>query len=94
DLAARGVTVVMATHSMEEAARADFVAVVSRGRLAAFGLPREIFYSSFDPDWGIGRPFACQLALELERLGVPVEGRPLEIEELEIPGPAAQDGRP
>ena len=83
-LAASGRTVVYATHSMEEAAMADSVAVVADGRLAAFGSPAELFYDAFDPAWGIGRPFACELALELRRLGIPLalEARPLDIASL------------
>jgi energy-coupling factor transport system ATP-binding protein len=83
-LAASGRTVVCATHSMEEAAMADTVAVVADGRLAAFGSPAELFYDRYDPAWGIGRPFACELALELRRLGIPLEpeARPLDIASL------------
>jgi energy-coupling factor transport system ATP-binding protein len=77
----RGRTIVFASHSMEEAALADLVAVISGGELLALGPPRRIFYEDFEPGWGIGRPFACELALELERLGLPV-GRPLDLEPL------------
>jgi len=83
-LAEAGRTAVFATHSMEEAAMADSVAVVAEGRLAAFGSPAEIFYDRYDPAWGIGRPFACELALELRRLGLPLapEARPLDLASL------------
>jgi len=77
--ASDGRTVVMATHSMEEAAAADLVAVIAEGGLAAFGTPGEIFYDHFEPAWGIGRPFACEAAIELGRLGVEVPGQPLDI---------------
>jgi energy-coupling factor transport system ATP-binding protein len=79
-LAASGRTVVFATHSMEEAAMADSVAVIAEGRLAAFGSPAELFYDLYDPAWGIGRPFACELAQELRRLGSPLApgARPLD----------------
>ncbi len=83
-LARKGMTVVMATHSMEEAARADFVGVVSRGRLTAFGPPEEIFYAAFDPAWGIGRPFACELALALRKAGHVVDGLPLDLDSLAL----------
>lgn len=83
-LADAGRTVVFATHSMEEAAMADSVAVVENGRLAAFGPPAELFYDRYDPAWGIGRPFACDLALELRRIGLPhaAGARPLDIASL------------
>jgi len=77
-----GVTVVMATHSMDEAARADLVAVFVEGRIAALGDAESIFYDRYDPAWGIGRPFACEVAVELERAGVALRSRPLNLVDL------------
>ena len=77
-----GATVVMATHSMAEAARADLVAVFDRGTLAALGEPASIFYERYDPGWGLGRPFACEVAVELERRGLRLDIRPLGLGEL------------
>lgn len=77
-----GVTVVMATHSMEEAASADLVAVFDRGRLAAFCDPETLFYDRFDPAWGIARPFAVALSLALEERGLALRPRPLSIAQL------------
>ncbi len=77
-----GATVVMATHSMEEAARADLVAVFDGGRVAAVGAPRSVFYDRFDAAWGIRRPFACEVAIELEVLGLSLASHPLSIGEL------------
>ncbi len=71
-----GETLVYATHSMDEAAMADFIAVIKDGRLAAIGSPREIFYERFSPEWGIGRPFAVELAIALQAGGAPI-GFPL-----------------
>jgi energy-coupling factor transporter ATP-binding protein EcfA2 len=87
-------TVVMATHSMGEAARADLVAVFDGGRLAALGEPRSVFYELFDPSWGIGRPFVCEVALELEALGLRLEPRPLGIQELASALEALSLGKP
>ncbi|MCD7845026.1 MAG: energy-coupling factor transporter ATPase [Oscillospiraceae bacterium] len=39
----RGITVVLITHHMEEAARADRVIVLAKGQVAMDGTPREIF---------------------------------------------------
>jgi energy-coupling factor transport system ATP-binding protein len=75
----RGATVVMATHSMEEAAEADLVAVFAEGRLVASGHPESIFFDRFDPAWGLRRPFACEVVLALEDLGFPIGARPLSI---------------
>jgi polar amino acid transport system ATP-binding protein len=74
-------TIVFASHSMEEAALADLVVVIASGEVVASGPPERIFYEDFETGWGIGRPFACELALELERLGLCV-GRPLDLASL------------
>jgi energy-coupling factor transporter ATP-binding protein EcfA2 len=78
-----GTTVAMATHSMEEAAEADLVAVFDRGRLAALCDPETLFYDRFDPLWGIGRPFAVRVAAALASLGVTLRSRPLTVDALE-----------
>lgn len=54
-------TVVMATHSMDEAALADLVVVMSDGAAAASGPPERIFGEAWDPAWGLERPFAFAL---------------------------------
>ncbi len=54
-------TVVMSTHSMEEAGEADFVAVMKSGAVVAFGPPASVFGEAWDPAWGIERPFSYRL---------------------------------
>lgn len=54
-------TVVMSTHSMEEAAAADLVVVMKSGAVVAFGPPSRIFGEDWDESWGLARPFAYQL---------------------------------
>ncbi len=54
-------TVVMSTHSMDEAALADAVAVMDDGSVVAFGPPGFIFGSGWNPRWGIERPFSWEL---------------------------------
>ena len=78
----RGSTVVMATHSMEEAAQADHVAVFAGGGIVAFGDPVTVFYDLYDPSWGLGRPFACEVAIELEARGLDLGLRPLALDSL------------
>lgn len=58
----KGGTVVFATHSMEEAARADLVVVLAEGRLRAAGTPAYIFGAGWDPSWGLARPFGARAA--------------------------------
>jgi energy-coupling factor transport system ATP-binding protein len=77
-----GTTVAMATHSMEEAASADIVVVFSEGRIVASGDPGSIFYERYDPAWGIARPFAVEVAIELEKAGIPLRRRPLTVNAL------------
>jgi len=77
-----GTTVAMATHSMEEAASADIVVVFSEGRIVASGDPGSIFYERYDPAWGIARPFAVEVAIELENAGIPLRRRPLTVNAL------------
>lgn len=92
-LAEAGRTVVFATHSMEEAALADLVAVFSNGTLADVGTPEEIFYDRYDPAWGVAPPFAARLAGVLRALGAEFHGRPLSIEALRDALAAARGGK-
>ncbi|HNX73502.1 MAG TPA: energy-coupling factor transporter ATPase [Spirochaetales bacterium] len=75
-------TIVFATHSMEEAAQAQFVAVFHEGRLVAFGPPGDIFYNRYSPSWGIGLPYAVRLAKALSKAGIAIRGTPLNLEDL------------
>ena len=57
-----GRTVIFATHSMEEASRADLVAVMEEGRIRAAGKPGRVFGPGWNPSWGITRPFEVKVA--------------------------------
>jgi energy-coupling factor transport system ATP-binding protein len=52
----KGKTIVVTTHSLEMAACFDYVAVMAKGRLAAFGPPEAVFGELWSPDWGIAAP--------------------------------------
>ncbi len=56
-----GKTLLLSTHSMEEAARCNKVLVLNGGRKIAFGNPRFIFGEGWDKGWGIARPWASEL---------------------------------
>lgn len=71
DYALRGRTVVMSTHSMDEAASADLVAVMRDGRVTAYGPPGVVFGSGWDASWGVERPFAFELDEALRAGGRP-----------------------
>ena len=67
----RGMTVVMITHFMEEAAEADRVVVLDRGTVALSGAPRDVLVrTDVLSRLNLEVPFACDLSLRLQRLGV------------------------
>ena len=69
----QGMTVVMITHFMEEAALADRVIVLDEGKVARVGTPEEVL---IDVDalsaLNLEVPFAAELSQALRRAGVPV----------------------
>ena len=69
----QGMTVVMITHFMEEAALADRVIVLDGGKVARVGTPQEVLV---DVDalsaLNLEVPFAAELSQALRRAGVPV----------------------
>lgn len=68
-----GMTIVMITHFMEEAALADRVVVLDRGRIALEGTPEEILTRADElHSLNLEEPFACQLALELKKRGLDI----------------------
>ena len=70
---ARGMTVIMVTHFMEEAAEADRVVVIDSGRVALDGTPDEVLTRAADlKRLNLELPPACQLSLALADRGVAV----------------------
>ena len=73
ELRARGLTVVMVTHFMEEAALADRVVVMDAGRIAMEGSPDEVLVRADElAALNLDVPFACRLAMRLAAGGMPV----------------------
>jgi energy-coupling factor transport system ATP-binding protein len=70
-LHARGKTIVLITHFMEEAAQADRIVVMEKGRIAFDGTPGELFTHSGDLR-DLDMPFAVQLAARLRKRGIDV----------------------
>jgi len=63
DLHNKGITVILITHMMEEAACAERLVVLHRGRIAADSTPREVFSSSrLLQEYGLGIPEAMRAA--------------------------------
>ena len=70
-----GITVVFITHFMEEAALADRVVVMDRGRIAAAGTPAAVFAdTALLSRTGLELPPAAQLAAALREKGVALDG--------------------
>ena len=66
----KGITVVLITHHMDEAAKADRVVVLHKGKVAADGAPEEVF-SQVELLHGIGlaAPESVELCWELNKQG-------------------------
>ncbi len=67
----KGITIVYITHFMEEAAAADRIVVMEKGRIVEEGTPREVFAR---PDrlreWQLDAPLAARLAENLRKRGL------------------------
>ena len=73
ELHERGMTIVMITHFMEEAAQADRVIVMERGHVALEGTPDEVLLRADALDHlNLDVPFAARLSLDARRAGANV----------------------
>jgi energy-coupling factor transport system ATP-binding protein len=79
----RGLTVILITHSMDEAAQlVERLVVLARGQVVMDGPVREIFRRTEDlVALGLGVPTLTDLMLRLQRNGVPVRTDVLTLEE-------------
>ncbi len=74
----KGMTVVLITHYMEEAATADRCLVMEKGKILLDGTPSQVFsHRQALEQTGLTMPAACQLAYELAALGYPLSPLPL-----------------
>ncbi len=66
----KGITVILITHHMDEAAKAQRVIVMSKGSIAADGTPAEVFSKvELMHSIGLGAPETVELCYELNKLG-------------------------
>ena len=66
----KGITVVLITHHMDEAAKADRVVVLHKGRVAADGSPKEVFNQvELLHSIGLAAPETTELCWELNKHG-------------------------
>ena len=78
----KGITVVLITHHMDEAAKADRVVVLDKGKVAADGTPREVFSQvELLHSIGLAAPETVELCWELNRQGYDLPLDALEPEE-------------
>ncbi|MDO5040805.1 MAG: energy-coupling factor transporter ATPase [Peptoniphilus sp.] len=76
-------TIILITHYMDEAAKADRIIVMDKGEIEMEGTPREIF-SQVDKikEIGLDVPQATELAWELSKEGFDVDYKILNVDEL------------
>ena len=66
----KGITVVLITHHMDEAAKADRVVVLHKGKVTADGTPEEVFSQvELLHDLGLAAPETVELSWELNKQG-------------------------
>ena len=78
----KGITVVLITHHMDEAAKADRVVVLNKGKVAADGTPQQVFAQvELLYSLGLASPETVELCCELNKLGFDLPLDKLEPEE-------------
>ena len=78
----KGITVVLITHHMDEAAQAQRVVVLHKGQVAADGTPKEVFSQvELLHEIGLAAPETVELCYELNRLGFDLPLDQLNVEE-------------
>ena len=66
----KGITVVLITHHMDEAAQCQRVVVMHKGKVAADGTPQEVFTQvELMHKLGLAAPETVELCYELNKLG-------------------------
>ena len=80
---AKGITIVLITHHMEEAVDADRVMVMESGRLALKGTPEQIFENVEEiRRAGLDVPQVTALAYNLRKSGIMIDKLPLNLNEM------------
>ena len=78
----KGITVVLITHHMEEAAKAQRVVVLHKGKVAADGTPGEVFSQvALLHSLGLAAPESVELSWELNKQGFELPLNALEPED-------------
>ena len=78
-----GITIVLITHFMEEAAQADRVVIMDRGRIMLDGTPRDVFTHADEiRSYNLDVPLAVDMAQRLRNRGINVPGEIISEKEL------------
>lgn len=79
----QGITVVLITHFMEEAALADRLIIMHEGRINLEGTPRDVLIQIDKlKELSLEAPEAAYMAYRLNKEGIPVDKRVLSVKEL------------
>lgn len=79
----QGITVVLITHFMEEAALADRLIIMHEGRINLEGAPRDVLIQIEKlKELSLEAPEAAYMAYRLNKEGIPVDKRVLSVKEL------------
>lgn len=78
-----GITVIIITHYMDEAAKSDRIVVMDKGKLILDGKPRDVF-SNVEKMKSIGLdvPQVTELSYELQKAGINIDTRILDVNEM------------
>ncbi|MDD4583186.1 MAG: energy-coupling factor transporter ATPase [Eubacteriales bacterium] len=78
-----GITIILITHFMDEAARADRIIIMDRGKVKMDGTPVEVFSREEElRAMNLDVPFAVELAGRLRKRGIPVPAMIIRNEEM------------
>ena len=78
-----GMTIVLITHYMDEAVRAEKVIVIDDGNMVLEGTPKEVFPQVETlKSYGLDVPQVTETAYELKKMGIPIAEDILTIEEM------------
>lgn len=78
-----GITIVLITHYMDEAAQADRVIVMDQGKIVLEGVPREVFSKvNTMKNIGLDVPQVTELCYELQNEGIDISTKILNVDEM------------
>ena len=78
-----GISIVLITHYMDEAAEADRIVVVDDGRAIMEGTPKKIFSNVLKmKEIGLDVPQVTELSYELNKAGIPIDREIINVDEM------------